>query len=356
MDERLHLLGGAAQPHFTEHGDAEAGSLADGVAKPAVGRDRDLHLGDVGMEREADARGVEVVHAAERLAGRQLPRLPKEDAVLLEAAPCPGHHVDERRHALVERNPVAARARPPLAAQPGVLVVGVAEEIVDAGELLMEGPHEEPVAFHRGRIRDAQVERLVGILRRIEDVRGAEVEDRPQAMLAAQRDPLRELGRAGGNFFRRASRRPVGVPRHRRDACGQRDDILEVERFIVGTVAPGDVELDAVEAEGLEPLEVGVVPFDVRMARRPEEADPVVDPPGRSRLGSRGLHCHHDRPGDQRRHHDPHAQPHFPTHRSPFSRNRLPPVLPVDGQLPFSSSTRRPRRQAPESGLGLPAR
>jgi len=142
----------------------------------------------------------------------------------------------------VEGHAVAARAAPELAAEPGILIVGVDQEVIDPREVGGEAADEVLVAIMHAGIEEA-VRRRIAVVG-VAVVGRAEVEEGLQA-----RGPRHvETGRDEVPTDRpRLVTRPAVQIHDLRTAgrhLGRRlDDVLQVQRLVVGPGAPREVEL-----------------------------------------------------------------------------------------------------------------
>lgn len=226
------------------------------------------------------------------LAGREFPRLPPEAAGGVDRKPCRAQPIEEGRKPLVQGDSIAPGAPTELAAEPGVLVVGVDEEIIDAGEVVREAPDQVLVPLMHEGIEEAVRRRVaVGAVAVVGRAEAEErLEPRSTGHLESARDEcptrsarlgagpavqLGDLGRAPGHLRRRV------------------DQVLEVERLVIGPRAPREVELDLGEAPVAQPREhlgrprrrrVRVVPHErVRVSEHRNAVDEVR---------CHGLRCH----------------------------------------------------------------
>ena len=169
--------------------------------------------------------------------------------------------------------PVHDRAGAELVAQPGVLVVGVDQDVVDLGKLASEPLQQVAAALPGLAVQQAVGRRVVDVL--VPHVGRAEVEQgahaggvgaaRPQLQVAPP--PPAPLGRL------------VAEHRHRPgEARRHVDHVFQVERLAAGAVAPGDVQLQGIEPQLPEARDVRLVPLHPGPGRAPQEADAVGEP------------------------------------------------------------------------------
>ena len=117
------------------------------------------------------------------LAGGKLPGLPPQAGLPARLLPGGGEAVEEARQALVQRRAQAARAGAELGAQPGILVVGIDQQVIHVGEVAGEDFEQQHVAVQNGVVGDA-VGRGVAV-GHVVVVGGAEVEEGAQAQAMA---------------------------------------------------------------------------------------------------------------------------------------------------------------------------
>ena len=171
---------------------------------------------------------------------------------------------------------MAARARSSFCAKPRVLVIGVTEQIVHARKLRMKRFDECDIAGRGGLIRDALVQTSVRLERRIMNIRRTEVKHCAESEFAADGDALLDLGRSCGDFFRRPRFLPINVSRSRAERLRQRNEVFQIERFVVGPRTPRDVQLHDIESEVFHALHVRVVPIHLGKRRSTEKSHFVV--------------------------------------------------------------------------------
>ena len=128
---RFGLFAGASQEILNHHGNAAPGDGTH-VLDPAVHGQCRHALGRIAVHDQAQPFGSDRLDAFEALARRQLPRLPPETAVGVDPVPCGRQCGDENGKTLVEGHSPASRTASELAAQPGIDVVGINLEIVQA--------------------------------------------------------------------------------------------------------------------------------------------------------------------------------------------------------------------------------
>src|SRR5882762_1446657 len=90
------------------------------------------------MNGQSDAGTVQEVHCLVSLSGRQLPWLPPKYSMWIHRMPGTGQDIHKFRHPLRKGYPVTTGARAELAAQPGILIIGIAQQIVHSRILLMK--------------------------------------------------------------------------------------------------------------------------------------------------------------------------------------------------------------------------
>ncbi len=142
----------------------------------------------------------------------------------------------------MQRHAIAVRARAELAAQPRVLIIGVNQQVIHAGEVGRKAPDQILVAIMHARVHDA-VRRGVAIVA-MTVVGRAEMKQRAHSggfrhVEAASDQCASRLAGLGAGLADKLG----GLRRTRRDFRRGIDEVFEVQRFVIRPRAPGEIEL-----------------------------------------------------------------------------------------------------------------
>src|SRR5436190_12646187 len=144
------------------------------------------------MERKAEAARLDLFRASKGLAGGQFPGFPPEAAARTDRLPAGGEMVEEGNQSFMQWNAETARAGTKFAAQPGILIISVDEQIIHARKIVGENLQQQLVATRDFIIHDA-IGRSIAVAS-VGVVGSAEVEESAKSGLFAECDTATELG------------------------------------------------------------------------------------------------------------------------------------------------------------------
>src|ERR1700722_8706037 len=254
MPERFEFFAWAAEPVFDDHRDVPLLGHARHVFQPAIHRHGADDFSNVAMKRETEARGLDAFGAGEGLAGREFPWFPPEAALRMGLAPASGKGIKQQDQSFIEGNAEATGTGAEFTAEPRILIVGIDEEIINAGKIARESVEQEFVTAGAPFVSEA-VGRTVTVPG-VGVVGSAKVEHRSQSRLPAKRDTMTQFFPplfAWGFARFTAQRHDLRILLFL-FGC-EPDDIFEVERFIIRARSPRDIYLDGVESQFFQPAD-----------------------------------------------------------------------------------------------------